>query len=193
MSNDNNNFNGSSGNLHSQLRQACEDFRKGINVPLERVSRWMKADDREAQGVAYELLTRKPIDYLDIADQSLAFRLNYLHDCIKEDASGTYRLNRFESLMEIREWIVQIVNRERDKRELVHLEDLLASICLKLTAAQEPVVHTVLEHVFMHKQVRRTFHSWNSSDQLSVTYKESIALSDKWISLRDKRCQEGSE
>lgn len=163
-----------------QIRRELEadpDETREISASLVRT--WMANREPNVRGAMYGLLhsshaarVNPPLSFDEVFD----FVLQYFEWCIKTDpAPGGWANTRYSAGWDLVGWFIGLWDESRDKKYFEAIKVCLESLYKTGDAdLRKAIEHSIVEHLFERKAIRKFFGDWKTDPVLKPAYDEGV-------------------
>jgi hypothetical protein len=151
--------------------------RKG--VPQSRVRKWMESEDADTLGATYEFLSKA--EHVDRVTPTLSFdpafdfMLRYYEFCLKTDPQSQWANSAYSAGGDLVGWFVWMWDEDRDKKYFEAIKSRLAELYSSGSPELKRCIeHSIIEHLFERKPIRKFFADWQDNPQLRPAYEEGM-------------------
>jgi hypothetical protein len=153
------------------------------SIPRPQVRRWMNSEDIEELGATYGFLSnaaqiRRVSPVLEF-DEVFDFMLRYYELCLVTDPKSKWANSRYSAGWDLTGWFIQMWDEKRNTKYFQSIKSLLE----KLYVTGDPelrkcIEHSVMEHLFERKPIRKFFEDWAHNPQLRSAFDEAKTWTD---------------
>jgi hypothetical protein len=163
--------------LQEIIRELERGAGQGGMIPDWQARRWMKSEDVDTLGATYAFLSKPPqvqrvspsLEFDEVFD----FLLRYYEFCFRHDPKSRWANSRYSAGWDLTGWFTQMWDEKRDRKYFDAIKSMLEKLYLSgVPELKKCIEHSVMEHLFERKAIRKFFEDWSRNPLLRPAYDE---------------------
>jgi len=169
------------------LQEIIKEFKTppggGESVPQSTVLKWMSSEDADTLGATYVFLS-KPEHVSRVVpplmfDPVFNFMLRYYSLCLKTNPQSEWANSAYSAGGDLVGWFVWMWDEGREAKYFELIKSRLAEIYVSGSPELKKCLeHSIIEHLFERKPIRKFFIDWKADPRLRPAYEEGML----WVS-----------
>jgi len=164
--------------LQEIIKELEDGARAEGTIVDSQVRAWMRSQDIDTLGATYVFLS-EPAQVQRVSpslqfDEVFDFMLRYYEFCLINDPKSPWANSRYSAGWDLVGWFCGMWDEKRDRRYFQAIKSSLEKLYVGGTAELKKCIeHSVMEHLFERKSIRKLFEDWADSPELRPAYDEA--------------------